>query len=115
MQNQNHLDMEIFGIIVVTAVAVCCISWLAYLLLRKKKDTATVCSVVAGSWCCIDLLLVVAFSALLLSHIDIYRYPSIIYIAQCVFIESFLCGAVIWAYGMYFGLNHDGTERNAIL
>lgn len=72
MQNQNHLDMKILVIIVATAVAVCCISWLAYLFLRKKKDTTTVCFAVAASWCSIDLLFIVAFSALLLSHIDIY-------------------------------------------
>ena len=111
---QNHLDMKtLFIIVVATAVAVCCISWLAYLFLRKKKDVLNVCLRIAGFWCCVDLLLAFAFFYMLSSDIYYFRHPTKLYIVQCLFTESFIVGAAIGCFGMNYNSRHEKTEQDA--
>lgn len=98
--------MVIVIIFCAVAVVVCCISWLGFILLRKKKNVTEVCAKIAGFWCVFELLLVIVFVSLLLSDINIYQYPAAAYILQSMFIESFICGAVIWCYG----INRDTKE-----
>ncbi len=72
------------------------------------------CLRIAGFWCCVNLLTLAAISYLLLSDVDILLYQTMAYVLEYLFMESFICGAAIWCYGMDYDIHHDETEQKAI-
>lgn len=96
-----------YVIILATAVAVLLSSWLAFRLLRKRREFLTSCFYVSDFWLGIDLFLAGLLLWVLYSDFALSEHPNITFILQCVFIESFACAPTISCYAA----NRDLYER----
>lgn len=108
------MDVNVIIIFGVTAVIMGVISGLGFVLFHKGRDITDVCAGIAGFWCAVALLAVVASSYLLISDYDMYNHPNVLYVLQSLLIESFLYGIIIWIYGMSRDNTFSNTEKEAL-
>lgn len=100
-----------YVIILATFVAVFLCSWLAYRLLRRRKEVLVSCFMISGFWLVADLLLLGSLSWALFSDFAIGKYPMTVYTLQCIFLTSFACACLFSCYGLNYNTHKQAEEK----
>lgn len=91
-----------YSIILTTTLFVCLFSFLGIILLKRFWKTSTSCLIVAAFGAITDLTLLFLLTYALLTDFEYYRYPTTVSVLQCLFIEGFVAGILVWCLSLKY-------------